>query len=234
VEALMVGGASPAAADGGGNGGLSDIWRANSTAFVPALYGIIAIVGWWKSPTAPSVGQLELASGVVLLALAAAVVVLKLPIGSRQDYFGGLGLLALALFAMWASRDLPGMRGFAFGPGTAPRMFAVMLGILGVAVAVVGFFAKSMPIQPFGVRGPIFILASTFLFAACIRPLGLVVASFVSIAVSAGATTEVRWLETIIWAAVLTAFCALLFPWGLNLPLPMWPTIDILHVLGVR
>ena len=83
-------------------------------------------------------------------------------------------------------------------------------------------------------RGPVFILASVFVFAFCIRPLGLVVASFLSIVVSAGATTEVRWLETVIWAAVLTLFCALLFPWGLNLPLPMWPTIDILHILGLR
>ena len=65
------------------------------------------------------------------MALAIAVSALQLPIGSRQDYFGGLGLVALALFALWASRDLPGMRGFAFGPGTAPRMFAIMLGLIG-------------------------------------------------------------------------------------------------------
>ncbi|MGZ5802605.1 MAG: tripartite tricarboxylate transporter TctB family protein [Xanthobacteraceae bacterium] len=187
-----------------------------------------------KAPNAPGVADILLVSGVVLLGLAIAVVVMKLPIGSRQDYFGGLGLLALSLFALWASRDLPGMRGFAFGPGTAPRMFAIMLGLLGVAVAVVGFFAKSMPIQPFGVRGPAFILASIFLFALLIRPMGLVVASFVSIVVSAGATREVRWVETVIWGAVLTLFCALLFPWGLNLPLPMWPTIDLLHILKLR
>ena len=30
-------------------------------------------------------------------------------------------LVLVALFALWAGSDLPGMRGFAFGPGTAPR-----------------------------------------------------------------------------------------------------------------
>ena len=41
-----------------------------------------------------------------------------------QDFVGGLALMAVALFAFWASRDLQGMRGFSFGAGTAPRMFA--------------------------------------------------------------------------------------------------------------
>ena len=44
----------------------------------------------------------------------------------------------LAILALIASAELPGQRGFAFGPGTAPRLFAGMLGVLGVAVAVVG------------------------------------------------------------------------------------------------
>ena len=41
-----------------------------------------------------------------------------------QDFIGGLALVAVALFALWASSDLQGMRGFSFGAGTAPRMFA--------------------------------------------------------------------------------------------------------------
>jgi len=56
-------------------------------------------------------------------------------IRNPQDFYGGLVLVAVAAFALWASRDLPGMRGFAFGPGTAPRMFAMILGALGLAVA---------------------------------------------------------------------------------------------------
>ena len=44
-----------------------------------------------------------------------------------------------------------------------------------------------------------------------------------SLVVSAYATDEIRWIETLIWAAVLTLFCSLLFPYGLNLPLQLWP-----------
>ena len=38
-----------------------------------------------------------------------------------QDFFGGLALMAIAAFALWASSDLQGMQGFSFGAGTAPR-----------------------------------------------------------------------------------------------------------------
>jgi putative tricarboxylic transport membrane protein len=147
----------------------------------------------------------------------------KSAIRNPRDFFGGLALVGLALFALWASRDLPGMHGFAFGPGTAPRLFAGFLGVLGAAIAIVGFLTDGPGLERFYIRGPVFITASLLIFAAMIRPAGLVLASFVSIVVSAAGTDEVRWVETIIWAAVLTLFCSLLFPYGLNLPFQLWP-----------
>jgi putative tricarboxylic transport membrane protein len=115
------------------------------------------------------------------------------------------------------------MRGFAFGPGTAPRIFAVILGLLGVAVAATGVVNKGPGIDRFYLRGPLFISLSVVLFAWLVRPLGLVIASFLSIVAAAGATPESRLLETLIWGAVLTAFCVGLFPVALNLPMQLWP-----------
>ena len=46
--------------------------------------------------------------------------------------------MALALFALWASSDLQGMRGFSFGAGTAPRMFGGAAGGLGAGIALTG------------------------------------------------------------------------------------------------
>ena len=56
-----------------------------------------------------------------------------------QDFVGGIALMAVAVFALWASSDLQGMHGFSFGAGTAPRMFGVLLlagGCLGFAGVV--------------------------------------------------------------------------------------------------
>ncbi len=142
-----------------------------------------------------------------------------------QDFYGGLALVILALLAFWASWNLPGMRGFAFGPGTAPRLFAALLLVTGTAVALMGFFTDGPPLEHYRARGIVFICGAILFFAAAIRPLGLVITSYIALMITAAATEDVRWLETAIWAAVLTVFCAILFPYALNLPLQLWPRL---------
>jgi putative tricarboxylic transport membrane protein len=146
-----------------------------------------------------------------------------LRVQNPQDFYGGMALILLALVAFVASNDLPGMRGFAFGPGTAPRLFAFALAILSLAVVITGLITKGPHVTPYNIRAVIFIIGSILAFAATIRPLGLVIAAFSCIVICAAAAEDVRWRETVVWAAILTAFCAFLFPYGLNLPFQLWP-----------
>jgi putative tricarboxylic transport membrane protein len=60
-------------------------------------------------------------------------------------------------------------------------------------------------------------------FALAIRPLGLVVSGFASFLISAFGTPETRWIETLIVGICLTIGCALLFPYVLGLPMPLFP-----------
>lgn len=140
-----------------------------------------------------------------------------------QDFYGGLALVAIALFALWASSDLQGMRGFSFGPGTAPRMFGVLLAILGAGVALTGLLTKGEPLQRFGVRGPVFVTAAIVFFSLAIRPCGLIITAFVAFLIAALGSDETQWKEAVIVGAVLTAGCALLFPYALGLPLELLP-----------
>ncbi|MCC6888399.1 MAG: tripartite tricarboxylate transporter TctB family protein [Hyphomicrobiales bacterium] len=146
-----------------------------------------------------------------------------IPVRAPQDYYGGLVLLMLAILALIASAELPGQRGFAFGPGTAPRLFAFVLGILGTAVAVVGVTTNGPPIEKYKLRGPIYVLVAIFLFAMIIRPFGLVFASFLTWMISICGSTEMRWIESVIAASTMTAFCVLLFVHLLNLPFQLFP-----------
>jgi hypothetical protein len=66
-------------------------------------------------------------------------------------------------------------------------------------------------------------MASIVFFALAIRPLGLVVSAFVSFMIAAMGSHETRWLEAAIVGACLTLGCALLFPYVLGLPMPMFP-----------
>src|SRR6201995_6079230 len=88
-----------------------------------------------------------------------------------QDFVGGLVLCAVALFALWACSDLQGMHGFSFGPGTAPRMFAVLLLGLGAAVALVGVLQDGAALQRLAWRRPLLVMAGIVFFAIAIRPL---------------------------------------------------------------
>jgi putative tricarboxylic transport membrane protein len=144
-------------------------------------------------------------------------------IRSPRDFWGGLVLVAVAILAIWASRELPGQRGFAFGPGTAPRLFAGLLVGLGTVVALVGLVTDGPRIEKYKIRGPVLVIASILLFAAMIRPLGLVIASFITFVVAITGSKEMRVVEGLIGAAVMTVFCVLLFVYLLNLPFQLWP-----------
>ena len=61
------------------------------------------------------------------------------------------------------------------------------------------------------------------LFAALIRPFGLIVATYSAFMFSILGSKEMRWVESVIAGAAMTAFCVLLFVYLLNLPFQLWP-----------
>ena len=140
-----------------------------------------------------------------------------------QDFFGGIALMAIALFALWASSDLQGMHGFSFGAGTAPRMFAGLLLGLGFAIAIVGLVTEGPELATYAWRGPLFISLAILSFAITVRPLGLVISAFASFMISSLGAVDIRWKETIIVGICLTIGCSLLFPYALGLPLQLFP-----------
>jgi putative tricarboxylic transport membrane protein len=144
-------------------------------------------------------------------------------IRNPRDFWGGLVLIAVAILALWASRDLPGQRGFAFGPGTAPRLFAGALAVLGAAVAFVGLITDGPRIEKYKVRGPVLVIIAILSFAGMIRPLGLVVSTFLAFFISILGSTEMRWIESVVAAVAVTAGCVLLFVYLLGLPFQLWP-----------
>jgi putative tricarboxylic transport membrane protein len=145
------------------------------------------------------------------------------PVRAPQDFYGGLALVMLGTFAIVASAELPGQRGFAFGPGTAPRLFAGVLIGLGVAVTIVGVVTDGPAIEKYKIRGPLLVMIAILSFGAMIRPLGLIPATFLTYLISIFGSKEMRLVESVIAAAVMTLFCVLLFVYLLNLPFQLWP-----------
>ncbi len=161
----------------------------------------------------------------------------RFKVRAPQDFYGGLALMALAIVAILATGDLPGQHGFAFGPGTAPRMFATLLAIVGAIVALSGLVFDGPKIEPFAIRGPAYVLVGILVFAGMIRgvdlryigipytvpSLGLVISTFFAFMISILGSSEFRWMESLTAAAAMTAFCVGLFVYLLQLPFQLWP-----------
>jgi len=141
----------------------------------------------------------------------------------RQDFLGGVVILAVAGFAFWLASDLPGGAGGGMGPETLPKGLAMLLGLLGLLLAIFSLFEDGLPLERWSIRGPLLILGALVLFGLAVRPLGLVVAGPLAIVVSAFASDEVRWKETILFGVLMTAFCIGLFKFALGLPIPLAP-----------
>lgn len=132
-------------------------------------------------------------------------------------------IIAVAAFAFWLGHNLPGGAAGGMGPGTLPKGLAVLLGLLGLLLVGGSVVQEGSRLERWSIRGPLFILGALVVFGLAVRPLGLVVAGPLAIVVSAFASDEVRWGETILFGVLMTAFCVGLFKFALGLPIPLAP-----------
>jgi putative tricarboxylic transport membrane protein len=152
-----------------------------------------------------------------------------------RDFYGGLALVGLAIFAIWAASDLPGQQGFAFGAGTAPRLFSGLLAAIGALVALNGLLFDGPPLEGYALRGPALVVAAILAFAAMISgcdlyvfhlpPLGLVVSTFAAYMIAVLGSREMRLIESLLSAAAMTVFCVVVFVYVLELPFRLWPGV---------
>ncbi|MFN0299976.1 MAG: tripartite tricarboxylate transporter TctB family protein [Burkholderiales bacterium] len=142
---------------------------------------------------------------------------------SRQDFVGGLAIIAVAVIGYWLGRALPGGTDGGIGPGTLPKGLAMLLGLLGLLLLAGALSREGSRLERWSIRGPLCILGALVVFGLAVRPLGLAVAGPLAIAISAFASDEVRWGETILFGLLMTAFCVGLFKIALGLPIPLAP-----------
>ena len=142
---------------------------------------------------------------------------------SPLDVGGGLFLIGIAIVGFAGGFKLPFGQLSGIGSGLMPKTVAVLVAAFGVLLLVQGLFVTGDRLEAWSIRGPIFVLSGVLVFAATIRPWGLVVAGPLAVVVSALADRDSRPVELAIVAVVLTLLCGLLFKELLNLPIPFDP-----------
>lgn len=146
-------------------------------------------------------------------------------IRQKKDFWSGVMFIALGvLFIVW-SREYQFGTAQRMGPGFFPTILGILMAVLGVLVALPSISQKSpvVEIDRVGWRGLIIVLAAVLLYALLLLRLGFVVSLIVLIVLSAVASEEFRWKETIISVVVLGVASYLVFVKGLELQFPVWP-----------
>jgi hypothetical protein len=108
------------------------------------------------------------------------------------------------------------------GPGYVPLLLGGLLAVLGGAIVVKGFVnADREPIGPIPWRALALLGGAVVLFGLTVRPLGLVPATLIAVALAAAASRLATPLSVAAIAIGLTAVCVLVFVVALSLNLPL-------------
>jgi len=150
-----------------------------------------------------------------------------------RELSAGACLLGIAAVATWqgSSLELGTLR--QMGPGMLPRVLAVLVGLCGGAIGIRSFLQSpgKSAAEPVAVargawaawRPSVFLVAAAVVFGLSVRPLGLVVAAPLAIALSTLASPQSRRRESLWFALGMTTFCLVLFKRVLSLPIPVAP-----------
>jgi hypothetical protein len=144
-----------------------------------------------------------------------------MPSGNPKDFWTGLIYIAFGAGALLIARDYGFGTARKMGPAYFPSILSVILIAIGIVSLVRSLIRPGTPIGRFTVKGLLLVTGATVLFGLTLRRAGLIVAMPALVIVSAYASRRFRWPPAIALAAVLTAFCILIFLKGLGIPIPV-------------
>jgi hypothetical protein len=139
-----------------------------------------------------------------------------------RDIGAGATLFAVGVFASIHAQRYEFGSLHNMGPGFFPSTLGVLLVILGACIAVPACF---QPGETLGVawKPLAWVVASILVFGFALKPLGLVLATMLSVLLSTLADREVRWKSRLLIALGVALLTYLVFSLGLNMVLPLWP-----------
>jgi putative tricarboxylic transport membrane protein len=130
--------------------------------------------------------------------------------------------VGLAIVLALSALSLPIGAAGRMGPGYFPLVLALILGGLGLLLALNSLRFDGEPVSNFEWRGFILVTLAIVAFGATISRLGFIPAMVISVGISILASERFR-PTTAIWLIVcLVIFCWAVFVWGLGLPVRLF------------
>jgi lysylphosphatidylglycerol synthetase-like protein (DUF2156 family) len=144
-----------------------------------------------------------------------------LRIKSPQDVGAAATFILIGVAGLWFGREYDLGTASQMGPGYMPMLLSVGLILFGIIVGVRAVTVAGPAFERIRWRSALLILLSILVFALLIETAGLLAATFAVVVLSAVASGEASWKETIGLAVFLAIFCVAVFVYALKQPIPV-------------
>jgi hypothetical protein len=146
-------------------------------------------------------------------------------IRSPSDFWCGILFIAVGIgFVVLAHGYRIGTPA-RMGPGFFPLVLGGILAALGLSLSIPALIRDGEPLPRLGLRPLLAVLASIVIFALLLQPLGFVLSAVVLVLIGGFADPELRRVESVGLALLLTAFSVAIFVVLLGLPFNLWPNL---------
>jgi hypothetical protein len=149
-------------------------------------------------------------------------------IKNQKDFWSGLMFVAVGIAFAWGATEYSFGSSARPGPGYFPFGLGVLMAVLGGVVLFKALTIESAdghPVGSFAWRPLFIILGAVFVFGLTLERLGMFISLPLLVIISSLASEEFTWKGAILNAIVLTAGSWAVFIWGLNLIIPLTPTV---------
>jgi Tripartite tricarboxylate transporter TctB family len=146
-------------------------------------------------------------------------------IRSQKDFWCGVVFFAIGIAFVLIARNYRLGTAARMGPGFFPIILGGLLAGLGALLAVPAIVRDGDAFPRLHLRPLLAILAAIVIFALLLQPLGFVLAAVVLIMIGGFADPELRRVESVGLALLLTAFSVGVFVLLLGMPLNLWPNL---------
>ncbi len=148
---------------------------------------------------------------------------MNIKFSENKDIFAGLVFVFFGLWTVYLSRNYPMGTATRMGPGYFPTILGGVLAVLGVIIFVRSFWRAGERIPPIRLRPLALVTGAVLGFALLLKPLGLILATFILVFFSCLGGWQFRPREVIVLATILIFITIIFFVFGLGLQFNIWP-----------
>lgn len=142
-----------------------------------------------------------------------------------KDVLSGLLFALIGFGGLWWSFSYPMGSASYMGAGFFPALVFGALGCVGALITLKAFSAPMQRVDRLAFWPMVIVLGALVVFAFSVEKLGFILTTLIVVLLATAAVSSLSWVQRILLAGVITAFCWGVFILGLGVLIPTWPEL---------